>query len=256
MLAAYQSGDPYLEFAKQAGRVPADGTKETHRAERELFKQCVLATQYGMESKSLAERIGAPEIVARDLLRAHRETYPRFWRWSDGAVDYAMLHGQLHTAFGWTIHRGSDPNPRMLRNFPMQGNGAEMMRLACCLATEQNIGVCAPVHDALLIEAPETEIGDAVVATQAAMAQASRDVLDGFELRSDTKIWRHPERYQDERGSAMWRAVWDLLPARIRAGDSSPHLRACATDLRACAHPVPLLSDLIEERGSPREGLS
>ena len=30
MIEAYQSGDPYLAFAKLAGAVPADATKETH----------------------------------------------------------------------------------------------------------------------------------------------------------------------------------------------------------------------------------
>ena len=40
MMSAYRSGDPYLAFGKQAGRIPADGTKETHRVERELFKAC------------------------------------------------------------------------------------------------------------------------------------------------------------------------------------------------------------------------
>ena len=61
MQAAYASGDPYLEFAKQAGAVPTGATKKTHNTERELFKQCVLAVGYGMESKSLAQRIGQPE---------------------------------------------------------------------------------------------------------------------------------------------------------------------------------------------------
>jgi hypothetical protein len=41
--AAYQTGDCYLAFAKQAGAVPQDATKQTHKAARELFKQCVLA---------------------------------------------------------------------------------------------------------------------------------------------------------------------------------------------------------------------
>ena len=91
MQAAYLSGDPYLAFAKQAGLVPADATKQTHGAQRELCKQCVLGVAYGMEAKSLAQRIGQPEIVARDLLRAHRETYPKFWAWSDATVDRAML---------------------------------------------------------------------------------------------------------------------------------------------------------------------
>ena len=152
MQAAYLSGDPYLTFAKQAGAVPADATKQTHGPTRELFKACVLGVQYGMEANSLAGRIGQPPIVARDLLRAHRETYRPFWRWSDAAVDDAMLTGSLHTVFGWHIHVGSEnPNPRSLRNFPMQANGAEMLRLACCLATERGIEVCAPVHDAVLI---------------------------------------------------------------------------------------------------------
>ena len=62
MQAAYLSGDPYLEFAKQAGAVPADATKKTHSAERELFKQCVLAVAYGME----AEEPGAADRQARD----------------------------------------------------------------------------------------------------------------------------------------------------------------------------------------------
>jgi DNA polymerase family A len=90
MLAAYQSGDPYLAFAKQAYAVPQDATKATHGTHRELFKQCVLAVQYGMEERSLAQRIGQPLVFARDLLRAHRETYRTFWRWSDAAVDTAM----------------------------------------------------------------------------------------------------------------------------------------------------------------------
>jgi hypothetical protein len=50
MQAAYQSGDPYLAFAKQAGAIPQDATKMTHGAQREVFKQCVLAVQYGMQA--------------------------------------------------------------------------------------------------------------------------------------------------------------------------------------------------------------
>jgi hypothetical protein len=146
MQAAYRSGDPYLAFAKQAGAVPSYATKKTHGPTRELFKQCVLAVQYGMGAESLACRIGQPPVVARDLLRAHRETYQRFWRWSDAALDHAMLAGELSTVFGWHIHVGENPNPRSLRNFPMQGNGSELLRLACCLATERGIEICAPYN--------------------------------------------------------------------------------------------------------------
>jgi hypothetical protein len=42
MQKAYRSGDPYLAFAKQAGAVPTDATKESHGLQRELFKLCAL----------------------------------------------------------------------------------------------------------------------------------------------------------------------------------------------------------------------
>lgn len=154
MREAYRSGDPYLAFAKQAGAVPAEATKQSHKPERDQFKACVLAVQYGMGAESLAQRIDQPAIQARELLRLHRATYRVFWAWSDAAVDHAMLHGKLWTVFGWTVHTGINPNPRFLRNLLMQGNGAEMLRLACCLLVEAGIRVCAPVHDAVLIEAP------------------------------------------------------------------------------------------------------
>ena len=211
MMEAYLSGDPYLALAKQAGAVPPGATKESHGAERDRFKACVLAVQNGMGEASLAARIGQSAFHAKELLRLHRETYQQFWRWSDAAVDYAMLHGKLWTVFGWTIRTGVTPNPRSLRNFLMQANGAEMLRLACCLATERGIRVCAPVHDAILIEAPLEELDEAVVATKQAMSDASAIVLDGFRLRSDAKTVRYPDRYSDERGRRMWETVWEIL---------------------------------------------
>jgi hypothetical protein len=211
MMTAYTSGDPYLTFAKQAGAVPADATKRSHPDERERFKVCALAVQYGMEAESLALRLGQPPAMARELLRLHRATYPTFWRWSESAVNHAMLRGWLQTVFGWRVHVGSKVNPRSLMNFPVQANGAEMLRLACCLATEGGIRVCAPVHDALLVEGPAEDIGAVVADIRAAMAEASRVVLSGFELRSDAKIVRHPGRYRDPRGVKMWETVMELL---------------------------------------------
>ncbi|WP_316225289.1 DNA polymerase [Bradyrhizobium sp. SZCCHNS3052] len=216
MQAAYHSGDPYLTFGKQAGAIPGDATKASHQNERELFKQCVLATQYGMEADALASRIGQPPIVARDLLRAHRETYRMFWRWSDAAVDQAMLTGSLHTVFGWHVRVGEQSNPRSLRNFPMQANGAEMLRLACCIATERGVEVCAPVHDAILISAPLHRLDADIGTARAAMAEASRVVLSGFELTTDVKIVRWPNRYMDPRGTVMWDRVVSLIGGNVQ----------------------------------------
>jgi DNA polymerase I-like protein with 3'-5' exonuclease and polymerase domains len=231
MLAAYQSGDCYLAFAKQAGAVPADATKKSYPAERELFKLCALGVQYGMEAKSLAVRIGRLEIEARRLLQYHREIYSQFWRWIDNVANHASLSGQQQTVFGWTNRvpvAGRGPrrrresnengkkddesfNPRSLRNFPMQANGAEMLRLACCLAVERDIEVCAPIHDAVLICAPLDRLDADVAAMRQCMAEASRVVLDGFEVRTEAKMVRYPHHYSDPRGERMWQEILSLL---------------------------------------------
>jgi hypothetical protein len=225
MQEAYSSGDPYLAFAKQAGAVPLDATKVSHTSEREQFKACVLAVQYGMQEDSLARRIRQPTVYARELLRKHRQTYKRFWEWSDGVLDYALTNRRLWTTFGWTLHVTGSPNSRSLRNFPMQANGAEMLRIACCLAIERGIRVVAPIHDAVLIEA-SVETADCMTAQmQECMRQASVLVLDGFELRADAKTIYDPERYIDERGTFMWNTVQELLAKR--GGDSDRERAVC-----------------------------
>jgi hypothetical protein len=214
MQAAYQSGDPYLAFGKQIGALPDDATKDSHQGQRQLFKVVLLGIQYGMEEETLALRIGRPVLEARGLLRTHRRTYRKFWDWSVAALDVAMLTGKIHTVFGWHIHVSDTTNPRSLRNFPMQANGAEMLRLACCLATERGIEVCAPVHDAVLICAPLDRLEADVAGMRAAMAEASRILLDGFEIRTDAKLVRHPGRYMDPRGQVMWNRVMQLVAQR------------------------------------------
>ena len=198
-------------------RYPVDGTKRTHVPERDLFKTCVLGVQYGTGAASLVNRIGKPASYAADLLRLRRQTYQSFWAWSDGVESHAMLLNRLHTVFGWTVRTGTDANPRSLRNFPCQANGAEMLRLACCLALERGVSVVAPIHDALLVEGLEWEIEDAVAETRESMAEASAIILDGFRLRSDAKVVRWPDRYLDDRGREFWARVMALLPAESEA---------------------------------------
>jgi hypothetical protein len=218
MRDAYRSGDPYLWLARRVGAVPAGATKQTHLREREQFKVVSLGVLYGLSADGLARRLNVPPCRGRELLRYHQETFRHFWRWSEQVEMQGILAGWLRTVFGWTVHVGADANPRSLRNFPMQAHGAEMLRLACCLATERGIAVCAPIHDALLVEGPADGIEAVIVETQRAMREASELVLPGFPLRTDAKVVRYPDRYSDERGRRMWETVWGLLTDLESAG--------------------------------------
>ena len=217
MQAAYLSGDPYLEFAKQAGAVPADATKSSHTSERELFKQCTLAVGTAWKPKVWRSVSASPRSspatcyvrTAKPIASSgHGPTRPsiapcyctRCRPFSAGQSGLAVIRTRAR-----------------LRNFPCQANGAEMLRLAACFATEQGLEVCALIHDAVLIAAPLDQLDNDIERMQAAMAKASRVVLDGFELRTDVNVVRYPDRYQDPRGTAMWNRVMGLM-AEARSG--------------------------------------
>ena len=62
-----------------------------------------------------------------------------------------------------------------------------------------------------MIEAPIADLESTVEQAQGAMAVASEVVLNGFKLRTDVKVIRYPDRYDDPRGREMWETVWGIV---------------------------------------------
>jgi len=89
-----------------------------------------------------------------------------------------------------------------------------MLRLACSMAHEAGLAICAPVHDAVLLEAPLETLERDVARLREIMTEAGRIVLDSFPVRTDAEIVRYPDRYMDKRGEDMWRLVIGLLDRR------------------------------------------
>jgi DNA polymerase I len=219
MLDDYNSGDPYLSFAKRVGAVPACATKESHADTRDRYKVVVLATQYRIAAETLAVRAGVSTLEAQEMLRQHRTAYAQYWRWSDDWLQHSLQTGIMRTAMGWTCRTGIlELNARSICNWPIQADGADILRIACIIATRRGVKLLAPVHDAVLIEAPIERIeGDAVL-MQEIMRRASRIVFnataDGqHELRTDAKIFTYPQRFSDKRGVEIWNRVLALLGA-------------------------------------------
>jgi hypothetical protein len=80
------------------------------------------------------------------------------------------------------------------------------------LAARHGVKVVAPVHDAVLIEAPTERIETDVALMREIMRRASRIVLNSdasgtHELRTDYTIVRYPNRYADKRGADIWTYV-------------------------------------------------
>ena len=97
--------------------------------------------------------------------------------------------------------------------------------MAYVWGTRHGLKLIAPVHDAVLIEAPEDRIKADVALMREIMRRASRVILnetadDTFELRTDAKSIPHPEnipyvdRFSDKRGTELWETVLKLLAER------------------------------------------
>lgn len=217
MLELYGSGDPYLGFAKRVGAVPATATKISHEATRTIYKVMLLAVQYGMATQALSLRLGVPLFEAHELLHQHHTLFAQYWQWSDDWVARALDTGTMRTVFGWECRTGiTEFNERSIRNFPVQATGSEILRIACIMATRRGIGLVAPVHDAVLIEAPIDRIEADAALMREIMRRASRIVLNNtaagmHELRTDVHYVRHPDRYVDGRGEGIWDTTIELL---------------------------------------------
>jgi DNA polymerase-1 len=222
MLDMYESGDPYLAFAKSVGAVPRDATKASHGEEREKYKVMVLAVQYSMSSQKLASRLKISAFEADEMLKMHRSQFAQYWKWSDDWMQHAFQTGMMRNAMGWTCRVGTTEfNDRMVRNWPIQSTGADILRIACIMAVRHGIKLCAPIHDAVLIEAPIDRIDADVALMKEIMRRASRAVLNSsasgtHELRSDVKVVKYPDRYSDKRGAEIWKRVIEQLGTMSR----------------------------------------
>jgi DNA polymerase I len=219
MVESYKSGDVYLDLAKRIGAVPPDASKDSHPDVRAVYKAIVLGMQYCMGPDSLASRADVAPIEAKIIVQRHKETFRDFWRWIDAVVSTALSRSEIATLFGWSMHVRPDakfknrgPNLRSLQNFEMQGHGAEMLRLALVMAMERGIRVIAPLHDAVMIEGPTSEIESIAAEMRACMIEASRIVLDcDTPIDVDTAFVHYPDRFVDEKGAEMWATAMRLL---------------------------------------------
>jgi hypothetical protein len=176
------------------------------------------------------EAIGVP--ADRCMIERLRRDWPETCRRVAWHVDrgYGVLHGcKLRVdAFETWLDRHCVPWPRTPAGHLDLGDD--------CFRD------IAPMHDALLIEAPIAQVDEAVSAVQQHMDDASRIVLDGFSLRSDVKVVRSPERFRDRRGAAVWEALECVLqdPPEAEPLTSPPVHKRDATCSSANPRPISL----------------
>ena len=210
----YASGDIYHALAKLCG-LTTDNNMKRWKAEhpdvRQRMKSLQLGINYGMGVPSLAKGLDRHPLIASGIIERHRRRYPRAWEYRTERVQAAMLDRYIETEFGWPLYLSTSPNERTLFNFPMQGNGAEMLRLAAWRLCEAGIIPSMLIHDGILLEARNQEEIDQAIDI---MRVAGREVCRGFEIGVDIdQRLENGARYRDKRPVAqkMWATMMETL---------------------------------------------
>jgi DNA polymerase I len=216
----YLSGDIYLAWGRTLGLIPPHGTKDTHPRERSLLKAVVLGLNYGLGVRGLARNLQIDPAVAGRLMQSFRERYPRMVAYGEETVLRGISTGRLRTRLDWRLQvRDIIPSkevlegqrkpanqltPNSLRNWPVQSNAAEILRLAVIEATAKGVAIVGTLHDALFIESPAGEIDTHVRLTRQAMQDASATILHCpatgacYPLRVDHTIIHAPHHYREK----------------------------------------------------------
>ena len=158
LIADYASGDHHMMFAIRTGLAPPDATAETHRTVRDNVKPISIGINSGMSKYGAAAQSKKSLVWAASAIAAHRHAYPVFTQWQHDMSTQARFDERISTVFGWSMAVHAETRRGTLLNFPMQANGAEMMRLAAIAAYEAGIMLAAPAHDAFWIMALLTEL--------------------------------------------------------------------------------------------------
>lgn len=230
---ALLTGDVYIALAKMADAVPFDATKESHPTQRQAYKSTQLGVGYGMGAVSLGKRIFLDQPAtantdfeecmhsAVDILRWHKQTFRQYWRYVEQQVMYARKDGWIRARDGWTQFADQNTRFTKLQNFPMQANGAVILREAIKLLSQHpEIELVCTLHDSIMIycHADDEDVHTNILRN--CMIQAVTNVMRGLTMPMDipveVKSYTHEKGYVDKRGTQMFNKVMALVRQEAR----------------------------------------
>ncbi|URQ90745.1 hypothetical protein [Pseudoalteromonas sp. SCSIO 43101] len=121
----------------------------------------------------------------------HKETFSAYWQWINAGINRAREQKFMQSQDGWTYFVDDKIKDTQLLNFPMQSNGAALMRLAIIeLAKYHDIDFICTQHDAIYVNATVTEQSQVIEKIQTAMDFACNELFEGkLLLRTEVSIY-------------------------------------------------------------------
>lgn len=152
------------------GAAPAEVSSE----QRRYAKVINFGLIYGMSAFGLASNLGIERGAAASYIERYFARYPLVKKYMDDTRAQAKERGYVETVFGrrlWLPEINSPNGPRRAAaeraaiNAPMQGTAADLIKLAMIAVqaaldeSPRGIRMVMQVHDELVFEVPEAEVG-------------------------------------------------------------------------------------------------
>ena len=214
----YEASDPYVYFACLSGAIPWEDEpvgKKKYPEIRNAYKAIVLGIGYGKGVKSLAETLTQvtdeewTEEKTQVLLDKHRSVFQDYWAWADSIWEQTQCGKPVDLGRGW--YMGPDnPNPRSVKNAPVQGWAAAMLRETVVEGVKQGLRIIAPLHDAVYLVHKTPEELETMIDI---MDQSVRTIMGDkyFPIGTEAKTITAEEYYVEEKGADMFERFKHLI---------------------------------------------
>lgn len=172
MLEAFQKGEDI--HARTARLVFGARTDEELREARRFAKIVNFAIAYAIEPWGLSQRVGITRQEAKKVIEDYYNTYKGVRRYMDEVPVRAREHGYVRSIYGRIrpLPGITDRNANIRKaaereaiNMPIQGTASDIVKIAMLHVDEEfrraglEARMLMQVHDELLVEAPDAEVG-------------------------------------------------------------------------------------------------
>lgn len=181
MIADYNSGDVYQTLATALGLT------------RERAKLVFLSILYGVGITTLANWLQLNTTEAKQLVEKFFRRYHKVKEFQEWLVAHGNQNGYVQAVSGlrrranYNVMQGANNQKKQVlqhwqnnwfKNFPIQASAAIIFKKAIITLAENNRGgfkLIAPMYDAIIFEAPLTDLDRHTQAVEAAMIRAMRE---------------------------------------------------------------------------------
>jgi DNA polymerase I len=172
MLEAFQKGDDI--HARTARLVFGAKTDEELKEARRFAKIVNFAIAYAIEPWGLSQRVGISRQEAKKVIEDYYNTYKGVRRYMEEVPIRAREHGYVRSIYGRIrpLPGIQDRNANIRKaaereaiNMPIQGTASDIVKIAMLKVDEEfrragfESRLLMQVHDELLVEVPEKEVG-------------------------------------------------------------------------------------------------